>query len=118
MLSAVLTFIFCIVMAVFTAQIGDNETFNILFSTAFAQAKKMAGGEIPKEIEDQKPVVILGAILIVLTCIGILFACIASKTMNCICNIINMILLIILAIVLMVFGAILVGPRVAGTAYI
>lgn len=115
---AVLAFVFCILMAVFTAQIGNNETFNVLFSTAFAQAKKLAGGELPKEIEDRKPIVIFGAIMIVLTVLGIIMACCAKVTMHCICVTLNMIVLFLLAIVLMVFGALLVGPRVGGIQYI
>lgn len=117
-LGAILAFIFCILMAVFTAQIGSNDTFNILFSTAFAQVKKLAGGEIPKEIEDQKPIVLLGAIMIILTIIGVIMACCTKVTMHCICVTITMIVLFILSMVLMVFGAILVGPRIGGLNWI
>lgn len=60
--------------------------------------------------------------MIVLTVLGIIFACVVKgimgKTCSCICVALEMIVLFVLSIVLMVFGALLVAPRVAGLQYV
>ena len=99
---AILAILFAVLMAVFTAQIGEDETLNIIIDTALSKAGQL-------EIEF-KPIVILGGVAIALTAIGVICACCTKLTMHCICVTLTQIILLALAIVLIIFGAILAVP--------
>jgi len=106
-------------MAVFTGQIGENETLNILISTAIQKGQKMSGEKVPQDkIEQVKPIAILGGIMIAISVVAIIFACCVRFTKHCICVAIEIPVLLIISIVLMVFGAFLVAPAAGGIDYV
>ena len=78
----------------------------------------MNGEEVPDQVEQIRPIVILGSIMIVFTFLGIIMACCVRLTMNCICVTFEMLILLALCIVLIVFGALLVLPALYGKDYV
>ena len=46
MFSAVLGILFCVLMAVFTAQVGSHDTLNVIISAALSQLDKKLEGKI------------------------------------------------------------------------
>ena len=78
----------------------------------------MSGTEVPAEVQEVKPIMVMGAIMITITVLGIIMACCVRLTMNCICVTFEMIVLFTLSIVLIVFGALLVTPAVWGVQYV
>ena len=104
-----------VLIAFFTNQIDEDETFNLLIGSAFQQAQLSTGTEISSE---HKPLVVLGGIMIGVTMLGIAFACCTKITMHCICVSMNMFILLGLSMVLIIFGGLLIAPRYAGTEYI
>ena len=107
---AITALLLAVLMAVFTAQIGEDETLNLIIDTAMSKATEK---ELP-----YKPVVIVGALGIGLTVIGICFACCTKVTMHCICVTLTMVILLALSVVLIVFGSILAVPGAGGKEYI
>lgn len=79
----------------------------------------MAGRkDLPEEVEDVKPIVVLGGIMIAITILGILLVCCVRLTMNCICVTFEVLTLIALSVVLILFGAVLAVPAFWGVGYI
>ena len=74
---------------------------------------------MPKDkIEEARPIVVLGAIMIVISVVGIVMVCCVKATMNRICVGIEIFILLVISIVLIIFGAFLVIPAVYGTGYV
>jgi hypothetical protein len=107
---ACLAIVFAVLQAAVTADIGEDETFNLLINTALAGA-----GAVKIEY---KPIVILGGICIALTAIGVIMTCCTKFTMNCICVSVNTIILFGLFITLIVFGSLLCIPGAGGAKFI
>lgn len=106
-------------MAVFTGQIGENATLNLLISTAIQKGQKMSGNKVPQDkIEQVKPIAILGGIMIAISVVAIIFACCVRFTKHCICVSIEIPILLIISIVLIVFGSLLVAPAAGGDAFV
>lgn len=106
-------------MAVFTGQVGEHDTLNLLISTAIQKGAKMAGDKVPQDkIEQFKPIAILGGIMIAISVVAIIFACCVRFTKHCICVGIEIPILFIISIVLLVFGSLLVAPAAGGEEWI
>lgn len=115
---AFLVTVFAVLMGVFSSMVGEHDTLNILISTAIHQGQKMSGQEVPAEVQEVKPIVVLGGIMIGVTAIGILMAICARVFMNCICVTFEVIVLLALSIVLIFFGALMVIPAFWGVGYV
>ena len=73
---------------------------------------------MPEKVEEYKPIVVLGGIMIGITAIGILLAICVRISMNCICVTFEVVALIALSVVLILFGAVLAVPAFWGVGYI
>ena len=69
-------------------------------------------------MEEYKPIVVLGGIMIAITAIGILLAVCVRMTLNCICTTFEIVALIALSVVLILFGTVLTVPAFWGVGYI
>lgn len=106
-------------MAVFTGQVGTNDTLNLLLSTAIQQGQKMTGEKVPQDkIEQVKPIAILGGIMIAISLVAIIMACCVRFTKACICVAIEIPILLIISVVLLVFGGLLVAPAAGGSQFV
>ena len=115
---AVIAMVLVVLTAYFTNRIGEDETFNLLIGSAYQQAQLTTGAEMPDQVRENKPIVLLGGIMIGITMLGIVFACCTKITMHCLCVSANMFILLGLSMVLIIFGGILIAPRYAGSEYI
>ena len=106
-----------VLIAYYTNEIGEDDTVNLLLGSAFQQALATAG-QTQEVNQDVKPIVVLGGIMVGITMFGILMSCCTKMTMHCVCVSTNMFVLLVLSITLMIFGAILVAPKYAGSQYV
>ena len=106
-------------MGVLTGMVGNNDTLNILISTAIQQGNKMAGDKVPQDkIEQIKPIAILGGIMIAIALVAVACACGAKFLKHKFCLIFEIPILFIISIILLVFGGLLTVPANGGLQFV
>ena len=79
----------------------------------------MSGKQVPQDKIDQvKPIAFLGGIMIAISVIAIIAACLTKCIKHCICVWIEIPVLFIISVVLIVFGSLLTVPANGGAEFV